>query len=395
MNRAENSGRGAILGRVQRLVSDLGRWYLTPSGVVFGLALVAIFVALVVTVSAPWLLAIGFALLAFFMPYKLEREREITNATLQTLTSRSDQLAKRIGDVAEQAAAGIRHNASAIDNVNRWVDRDLVDEHSPSEQRLVTPITFDRDDHAHIEEVDGVHRFFQHLQLRNGTMLDVGAHRGSSLRPFATSGWKVHAFEPDATNRSHLLKSLNDAWDVSVSHELVSDEAGLDIPFYSSEVSSGISSSIAFHDSHEQTATVKSTTLGDYTRTKAIDHVDFLKIDTEGADLFVLRGFPFHRIEPRVVLCEFEDSKTKHRGYNTADIISLLHNAGYTSILISEWHPIVRYGQRHDFAGLRVLEDEDVSSETWGNLIGVRDPLLVPLLYSSLASMIEVPERAT
>lgn len=397
--------RSAASGRAVRA---LVLWYATPSGAVFAAAL-ALLLAALLTAGSSWAIAVaGLGLVGLFVPFKLWRERVITDNLLESLECRRtaelarvvtheiEALNRRLGisekairDVAESAGVGLRMQSKALLDLDRVSgNRQRSEQFNPVDERLCHAIEFDREDHAHVEEVDGVHRFFQHLQVRSGVMLDVGAHRGTSLHPFAQSGWSVHAFEPDAANRRLLLASIQDDWDVSVSDQLVSDESDLEVAFYSSPVSSGISSAIPFHESHEQSAKVQTTTLRKYMSGHDIDSVDFLKVDTEGGDLFVLSGFPFHRVAPKVVLCEFEDSKTIHCGYRTADMINFLQLAGFDNILVSEWHPIVKYGQRHDYSGLRVYDGSPVSEKTWGNLIAVRDPEIVPLLHSSLASMI-------
>jgi FkbM family methyltransferase len=46
----------------------------------------------------------------------------------------------------------------------------------------------------------------------------------------------------------------------------------------------------------------------------AVTDVDFLSVDVEGAELDVLRGFPFSRVRPRLVLVEdFAEDLAKHR----------------------------------------------------------------------------------
>ena len=58
------------------------------------------------------------------------------------------------------------------------------------------------------------------------------------------------------------------------------------------------------------------TTLDNLLAEQGIGQVDFLKIDTEGHDLFVLKGFPFSRVKPDVILCELEDAKSIPLGYD-------------------------------------------------------------------------------
>jgi hypothetical protein len=51
--------------------------------------------------------------------------------------------------------------------------------------------------------------------------------------------------------------------------------------------------------------TVPCVSLAEYVRTRGIDRLDFLKIDAEGYDFAVLRGFDFERLAPRLIMVEF------------------------------------------------------------------------------------------
>ncbi len=40
--------------------------------------------------------------------------------------------------------------------------------------------------------------------ITKGVMVDVGAHFGESLQPFAKRGWRIVAFEPDTHEGKHV-----------------------------------------------------------------------------------------------------------------------------------------------------------------------------------------------
>ena len=208
------------------------------------------------------------------------------------------------------------------------------------------------------------------LYRRRGVMIDVGAHYGGVTQMFAASGWRVIAYEPDDKNRAVFKKNISRKEDVTLRTEAVSDRAGQELAFFGSDVSSGISSLAAFHDSHVQRQTVLTTTVSDAMRDYNIAHLDFLKIDTEGFDLFVLKGVDWSR-PPDVILCEFEDHKTVPLSYSLIDMHAYLLDSGY-KVSISEWYPIVRYGVEHQWR--RFTDDpSSVAPNGWGNLIAYRD----------------------
>jgi|APSaa5957512493_1039668.scaffolds.fasta_scaffold30639_2 FkbM family methyltransferase len=214
--------------------------------------------------------------------------------------------------------------------------------------------------------------WFNNQDQTQRTMLDVGAHYGGTSKPFAFESWDVHVFEPDPENRKRLNKSLADYHNVTIDPRAVCEVDGEEVQLFSSEESSGISTLAKFVESHKPTSIVKTVRLDTYVSENNIGFVDFLKIDTEGFDLMVLKGFPWTSTSPEVILCEFEDRKTKNLGYGTIEMIDFLQRRGYT-ILISEWHPIIRYGITHSFSRLYLFRGKAPDSDSWGNLIAVRN----------------------
>ena len=206
------------------------------------------------------------------------------------------------------------------------------------------------------------------LDQAEGTMIDVGAHTGGALLPFAALGWRIYAFEPDPMNRERLLENVGHLTNVSVDERALSDTSSDDMPFYSSEVSTGISGFHAFDPSHQMTTRVNVTTLTRFVEESGITYVDFLKTDTEGHDLFVLRGGPHLSSLARITMVEFEDRKTVPLGYNANELAEFLVESGY-QVVVSEWEPIIKYGGRHRWRCFKTFPCE-IDKSAWGNLIG-------------------------
>lgn len=219
-----------------------------------------------------------------------------------------------------------------------------------------------------LSEVDVIFLFFKDY-AKYRLLIDVGAHVGESFRPYEKIGWQVYAFEPDPFNRKYIGEVQPNTKMVDFA---VSDQDGQEVTLYKSSISSGISSLAAFHPTHKPIATVKTKTLTTFCKEENIKGIDFLKIDAEGFDLHVLRGFPFDVLKPRVIITEFEDRKTLDLGYSYLDLGNILRNNGYV-VYLSEWKPIVRYGIKHTwsriikFTGTEKLEDVNA----WGNFVAV------------------------
>lgn len=204
-----------------------------------------------------------------------------------------------------------------------------------------------------------------------GLMIDVGAHFGGALKPFANKGWHIFAFEPDKKNRNKLKESFGNFKNVIVDPRGVSEYSQRGIPLYRSEESSGISTLSAFHESHVEGDVINITNLTEYCSEKEIDQVDFLKIDTEGFDFFVLKGFPWNKINPQAILCEFENKKTLPLGYTFHDLANFLQKMEY-KIIVSEWYPIKRYGGLHDWRCFKLYPCELHDTNAWGNIIAIK-----------------------
>ena len=168
---------------------------------------------------------------------------------------------------------------------------------------------FAREDHAHFDETQLAAQLLAETPS-DAVMVDIGAHHGSSLAPFLKRGWKVFAFEPDPKNRAQLEKRFGAHPLLTIDARAVSDSSIGYVPFYASEESTGISSLSAFTEGHRQACLVSTTTLAEIVAEQNLSQIDFLKIDTEGYDLMALKGVPWDRIQPKLIVCEFEDRKT-------------------------------------------------------------------------------------
>jgi FkbM family methyltransferase len=226
-----------------------------------------------------------------------------------------------------------------------------------------------------IDEVEIVHRFLCDEGLQSEVpervMLDVGAHHGAALEGFARDGWRVLGFEPDTDNRAVLEGFCRRFPNVEIDPRALAQRIEGERPWFRSDLSSGISSLEAFHESHEPSGCVEVTTLAQAMEEHKVERVDFLKIDAEGTDLFVLQGMPWEWIRPAVVVCEFEDQKTRPLGYDFHALADYLVDKGYL-VLVSEWYPIAAYGARHRWRRFASYPCELVNPRAWGNLIAVR-----------------------
>jgi FkbM family methyltransferase len=217
------------------------------------------------------------------------------------------------------------------------------------------------------DEISLIEHYFIKKKRNSGLMVDVGVNFGQSFLPFAKKGWKVIGFEANPT----IAKQIPHHKNFKLYENAVSDSDGQEVTLYASEESEGIGSLLAFTKGHQAAAVVKTITLATVVELEKISSIDFLKIDIEGYDLIALKGFPFDKISPEIIVCEFEDSKTTLLGYDYKDMGNFLLDKGY-KVWLSEWHPIVKYGGDHQWLNLRPYYAELVDPKATGNFIAVR-----------------------
>ncbi len=210
-----------------------------------------------------------------------------------------------------------------------------------------------------------------------GIMIDVGAHHGGALAPFAEAGWQVYAFEPDNQNRAVLSENYHANKNVFIDPRAVSDHNEAEASFFQSSESTGVSGLSAFLPSHKASQTVSLVTLAQFMQENDIkgNHIDFLKTDTEGFDLMALKGYPWDASTPSLVLCEFEDAKTLPLGYDFHAMAQFLLEKGY-QLVISEWYPVKKYGAMHRWKRFTSYPCTLDNPHIWGNIFAVADEKL-------------------
>jgi FkbM family methyltransferase len=199
-------------------------------------------------------------------------------------------------------------------------------------------------------------------------MLDVGASRGSAFKHFVRSGWRVIAFEPDPKTRSALRSRWGHAAKLTIEDVAISNKQGLR-EFFHNDAYPGMSGFHAYEAAHQSIGEVRMTTLAAYCEQHRIDHVDFLKVDTEGEDIAVLEGVPWSQLKPRVIEVEYAPGRS--RVENTFEPLArLLTDQGYR-VHVSEFAPFVLGNYR--WLRFVTLPDRRPDPAGWGNIIATLD----------------------
>jgi FkbM family methyltransferase len=207
--------------------------------------------------------------------------------------------------------------------------------------------------------------------LRPGmTFLDVGANGGlfslMAARAVGPAGL-VHAFEPAMAEFALLQHNLalNGFTHVIANQVAISDTIG--------RTRFAICRDGAYNSFGRNTLadqqivewqSVQTMTLDAHLAAHNLRPVHLLKIDTEGAELLVLRGGVqlLRAPDSPVVLCEFSDLTTAGLGYSTADLWSFFADLGF---------------QLFQYVGSTLTPAVRKDHHQYDNLIAVREPAVL------------------
>jgi FkbM family methyltransferase len=194
---------------------------------------------------------------------------------------------------------------------------------------------------------------FLNRYLRQGmTVLDLGAHHGfytllASKRVGNTGN--VFAFEPSPREREALRLHLrmNRCKNVLI-QEMALGEQNMDADLHVVEAWAAGCNSLRPPDvaARMSPVPVHVVRLDDWLAEHKIDHVDFVKLDVEGAELSILKGAQrfLERVPRPVILAEVQDVRTLPWGYRARDIVTMLEGLRYEWFQLSTQGSLLKIG---------------------------------------------------
>jgi FkbM family methyltransferase len=211
-------------------------------------------------------------------------------------------------------------------------------------------------------------------------VVDIGAHHGfytllASIRVGASG--RVIAFEPSPRERSRLVKhiQLNKCGNVEVVPLAVA-RAESQMDLYVVEGAEDYCNSLRPPATQSPThrLRVEVTSLDEYLSRQGIEQVHFLKLDTEGAELEVLRGSASAlRKRPRpVVMSEVAEIRTAAWGYSALEIVRFMQHQDY------QWFRILPGGSLAELTPDHDLHDTNLVAVPKERLDEIRPQFVVP-----------------
>jgi FkbM family methyltransferase len=170
--------------------------------------------------------------------------------------------------------------------------------------------------------------------------LDVGAHAGQYavlLGTLAGAAGRVFSFEPDETARSFLIRNiaLNKLGQrVSVEPVALSDQNGQHTFFslggnsMSSLARAGLGT--ASHSEAVSETIVRTMRLDDFVVNRGLPCPQWIKIDTEGAEILILKGAPQTLRCARGILCELHPYVWNEFGSTFDELLAIIEESGRT-----------------------------------------------------------------
>jgi FkbM family methyltransferase len=183
-----------------------------------------------------------------------------------------------------------------------------------------------------LAERNGEYRFLRELGGNPRVAVDVGANVGdwtaTALEQWPTLE-RVLCFEPGEQAAGRLAQRYEADDRVNVIRRLLSDAPG-GLLFWEEPASGTMSSVVAGYSGADSVArTVAATTLDAELASRGIEHVDVLKVDTEGFDLHVLRGAGELLANGQIDVVQFEYSSAwQEAGSTLREAYALLEAAG-------------------------------------------------------------------
>ncbi|HBK09477.1 MAG TPA: hypothetical protein DDZ81_27045 [Acetobacteraceae bacterium] len=150
-------------------------------------------------------------------------------------------------------------------------------------------------------------------RLQGGVLFDIGANHGAyahllaKLAPTA----RIFAFEPHPATFALLHSQMSGSPSVQAINKAVADAVG-QVKLYDFRSEDGSTqaslseTAVGLYSSDIVEHAVECTTVDAFMAENAIDHIDLLKIDTEGHDLSVLKGARKALCDRKVGMIQFE-----------------------------------------------------------------------------------------
>lgn len=133
----------------------------------------------------------------------------------------------------------------------------------------------------------------RYISKKEFVIIDAGANVGQSAVEF--NRWfpcaEIHCFEPIQQTFDYLLQNVQHLSKIHAQHlGLGSSEQTLEITLDDNALCNSLNNTVMVHNKKEKSEIITTTYLDKYCENQNINEIEFLKIDTEGYEIEVLKG---------------------------------------------------------------------------------------------------------
>lgn len=157
----------------------------------------------------------------------------------------------------------------------------------------------------------------------NNTFIDIGAHIGTTSIPYSKLFRNVICYEPNLSSFNSLKQNIeyNNCKNISIYNLALSDENTF------CDIIDAGGNSGCFYIKKNNNGTTQTKKIDNET---FINKIDFIKIDTEGNELAVLKGaINLIKKDKPLIQVETNHLSNLHFNYDKSEIFDLLYNLGY------------------------------------------------------------------
>jgi FkbM family methyltransferase len=176
---------------------------------------------------------------------------------------------------------------------------------------------------------NGEIKFLESNLQKGMNVIDIGGYIGVSSVVIAKSigeTGRLYTFEPvpEHFNILNVNISSNGLGNVKTYQRVVEDHVGT-IDFYKNDASSTI-----VPETSKYKLQARTTTIDSFVRTAGIDRIDFINMDCEGSELFVLQGARQTLLNNKIkIFCEIHHSFLKSLELSIQMLVEYLHELNF------------------------------------------------------------------
>lgn len=173
------------------------------------------------------------------------------------------------------------------------------------------------------------------------TILDIGAHQGSWSK-LVREIWPESAIFMVEANDDHCLDLAQAAWANGFEIALLGEKVKKQVDYYASTSAFDTGNSIfkeqtSFFDNCE-VRKLPQVTLDSIVKKRSLKKIDFIKLDTQGSELNILKGAKNTLLTTEFILLETQNLEYNLGAPNTCDVLVFMKNLGFRLFDITEIH---------------------------------------------------------